>query len=137
MKLSERRMKMLAFIAEYVEEHNYPPTIRDIGNACDISSTSVVKYNLTKLEQAKLIKREKDVSRALSLNWDRLQEEGLADGLAGAPSTRQDGEGSALSFFQVPVLGYIAAGEPIQVETTDSLLCRRMARAQRDPLSQP
>jgi repressor LexA len=117
MKLSERRMKMLAFIAEYVEEHNYPPTIRDIGNACDISSTSVVKYNLTKLEQAKLIKREKDVSRALSLNWDRLQEEGLADGLAGAPSAHQDG--SAFSFFQVPVLGYIAAGEPIQVETAD------------------
>ena len=117
MKLSERRMKMLAFIAEYVVEHNYPPTIRDIGNACDISSTSVVKYNLTKLEQAKLIKREKDVSRALRLNWDRLQEEGLADGLAGAPSTHQDG--SAFSFFQVPVLGYIAAGEPIQVETTD------------------
>ncbi|MYC96170.1 MAG: transcriptional repressor LexA [Caldilineaceae bacterium SB0661_bin_32] len=119
MKLTERRKKMLAFIAEFVEENNYPPSIRDIGSACDISSTSVVKYNLTKLEQDRLIKRDKEVSRGLSLDWAGLQEAGLADDLAGAPASHQGGDGSAFSFFQVPVLGYIAAGEPIQVETTD------------------
>ncbi len=119
MKLSARQKKMLAFIAEYVEENSYPPTIRDIGRACDISSTSVVKYNLTKLERNKLIRREKEVSRALSLDWARLQEAGLAAALVGAPATHQGGDGSAFSFFQVPILGYIAAGEPIQVETAD------------------
>ena len=119
MKLSDRQKSMLAFIAEFVEENNYPPSIRDIGTACSISSTSVVKYNLTKLEKDKLIRRDKEVSRGLSLDWDRLHEAGLAGDLAGAPPTHEGGDGSAFNFFQVPVLGYIAAGEPIQVETTD------------------
>ncbi len=119
MKLSDRQKSMLAFIAEFVDEHNYPPSIRDIGTACSISSTSVVKYNLTKLERDKLIKREKEVSRGLSLDWARLQEAGLAADLAGAPAAHQASDGSAFNFFQVPVLGYIAAGEPIQVETAD------------------
>ncbi len=119
MKLSDRQKSMLAFIAEFVEENNYPPSIRDIGTACSISSTSVVKYNLTKLERDKLIRREKEVSRGLSLDWARLQEAGLAEDLAGAPPTHQAADGSAFNFFQVPVLGYIAAGEPIQVETAD------------------
>jgi repressor LexA len=121
MKLSERQKKMLAFIAEFVEGNNYPPTIRQIGAACGISSTSVVKYNLTKLERDELIKRDKEVSRGLSLDWARLQEVGLAENLVGAPVTdaAAGNDGSSLNFFQVPVLGYIAAGEPIQVETTD------------------
>ena len=110
MKLSERQKSMLAFIAKFVDGNNYPPTIREIGTACGISSTSVVKYNLTKLEKDELIKRDKEVSRGLSLDWGRLQEVGLADNLDGAPN---------FNFFQVPVLGYIAAGQPIQVEPAD------------------
>ena len=121
MKLSERQKSMLAFIAEFVEGNNYPPTIREIGTACGISSTSVVKYNLTKLEREKLIKRDKEVSRGLSLDWGRLQEAGLADNMIGAPNTDRGvrSDGSSFNFFQVPVLGYIAAGQPIQVETAD------------------
>ena len=121
MKLSERQKKILEFIAEFVDSNNYPPSIRDIGTACSISSTSVVKYNLTKLEREQLIKRDKDVSRGLSLDWDRLQEAGLAENMAGAPRPDQSdaSDGSAFNFFQVPVLGHIAAGEPIQVETAD------------------
>ena len=121
MKLSDRQKSMLAFIAEFVEGNNYPPTIREIGTACGISSTSVVKYNLTKLEREKLIKRDKEVSRGLSLDWGRLQEAGLADNMVGAPNTDRGvrSDGSSFNFFQVPVLGYIAAGQPIQVETAD------------------
>ena len=121
MKLSERQKSMLVFIAEFVEGNNYPPTIREIGTACGISSTSVVKYNLTKLERGKLIKRDKEVSRGLSLDWGRLQEAGLADNMIGAPNTDRGvrSDGSSFNFFQVPVLGYIAAGQPIQVETAD------------------
>ena len=121
MKLSERQKSMLAFIAEFVEGNNYPPTIREIGTACGISSTSVVKYNLTKLERGKLIKRDKEVSRGLSLDWGRLQEAGLADNMIGAPNTDRGvrSDGSSFNFFQVPVLGHIAAGQPIQVETAD------------------
>ena len=121
MKLSERQKSMLVFIAEFVEGNNYPPTIREIGTACGISSTSVVKYNLTKLERGKLIKRDKEVSRGLSLDWGHLQEAGLADNMIGAPNTDRGvrSDGSSFNFFQVPVLGYIAAGQPIQVETAD------------------
>ena len=121
MKLSERQKSMLAFIAEFVEGNNYPPTIREIGTACGISSTSVVKYNLTKLERGKLIKRDKEVSRGLSLDWGRLQEAGLAVNMIGAPNTDRGvrSDGSSFNFFQVPVLGNIAAGQPIQVETAD------------------
>ena len=121
MKLSDRQKSMLAFIAEFVEGNNYPPTIREIGTACGISSTSVVKYNLTKLEREKLIKRDKEVSRGLSLDWGRLQEAGLADNMVGAPNTDRGvrSDGSSFNFFQVPVLGNIAAGQPIQVETAD------------------
>ena len=121
MKLSERQKNMLAFIADFVGSNNYPPTIREIGRACGISSTSVVKYNLTKLERHELIRRDKEVSRGLSLAWERLQELGLAADLTGAPSDADSaGSGGPLrGFFQVPVLGFIAAGQPIQVETTD------------------
>ncbi len=123
MNLSERQKKMLAFIAEFVESNNYPPTIREIGTACGISSTSVVKYNLTKLEKQELIRRDKEVSRGLSLAWERLQEVGLAANLTGAPISSEhaarDSGGPLQGFFQVPVLGFIAAGQPIQVETRD------------------
>ena len=125
MNLSERQKSILAFIAEFVEGNNYPPTIREIGTACGISSTSVVKYNLTKLEREQLIRRDKEVSRGLSLAWERLQEVGLAANLTGAPTPREradnDSGGPFQGFFQIPVLGFIAAGQPIQVETTDHL----------------
>ena len=116
MNLSERQKKMLAFIAKFVGEYRFPPTIREIGTACAISSTSVVKYNLTKLEKEELILRRKEVSRGLSLNWPRLQELGLAHDLTDAPHPNGNRDRPRPGFFQLPVLGHIAAGEPIQVE---------------------
>ena len=67
MKLSERQQHMLVFIQEYYQEHLYPPTIREIGEAVGISSTSVVNYNLNKLVDAGMIQRNKDVSRGIRL----------------------------------------------------------------------
>ena len=49
MSLSERQENILAFIRQFGEEHGFPPTIREIGKALGISSTSVVKYNLERL----------------------------------------------------------------------------------------
>jgi repressor LexA len=51
MNLSDRQRRIMAFIREYLEAHNYPPTIREIGQAVGISSTSVVKYNLERLQE--------------------------------------------------------------------------------------
>jgi repressor LexA len=48
--LSDRQQRILQFIYEFTDTHHYPPTIREIGDNVGISSTSVVNYNLGKLE---------------------------------------------------------------------------------------
>ena len=66
-RLSERQQRILEFLNEYVEENGYPPSIREIGAAAGISSTSVVSYNLRRLEEQGYISRDPDVSRGLKL----------------------------------------------------------------------
>jgi repressor LexA len=66
-KLSERQRRILEFIDLFVQEHGYPPTIREIGNAVDIGSTSVVNYNLNKLVREGYLERSQKVSRGLQL----------------------------------------------------------------------
>jgi len=127
--LSERQRKILQFIVSFVSENEFPPTIREIGEQVGISSTSVVNYNLAKLEELGLIVRRKEVSRGLSLNWDRLNEltPGLAMGTASQsnppmPSIKhRNGNNENYSMpamMRIPVLGAIAAGLPIQVEAS-------------------
>lgn len=65
--LSKRQQKILTFIREYSEENDRPPTIREIGKAAKISSTSVVNYNLTRLKEKGFVEREAEVSRGLKL----------------------------------------------------------------------
>ena len=66
-KLSKRQKKILEFINEYLRDYGYPPTIREIGKAAGISSTSVVKYNLEKLEGWGYLQRRKEAARGLRL----------------------------------------------------------------------
>ena len=65
--LTSKQAGMLAFMRDYIDEHEYPPSIRDIQVGCDISSTSVVDYNLKALEKAGIIRRDREVSRAIEL----------------------------------------------------------------------
>lgn len=135
--LSERQNKILQFIIAFFSENEFPPTIREIGEKVGISSTSVVNYNLAKLEELGYITRRKEVSRGLSLNWDRLMESDFAppeviehasqplpgmrhiNGSSnGLGNDGQLGNGTA-SMLRVPLLGRIAAGEPIQVEARE------------------
>lgn len=105
--VSDRQRRMLAYIQEFIQEHGYPPTIREIGRKLGISSTSVVNYNLNKLKTAGYLDRDGQVSRGLKL---RPTLESLAAAL------------------RIPVLGTIAAGQPIpvlderSVETADDWL---------------
>jgi repressor LexA len=85
---------------EFIDEHDYPPSIRDIQLGCDISSTSVVDYNLKALERQGHIRRDREVSRAIEL-LDR----------SGARRSRT---------VPVPIIGTIAAGQPIPVPTADT-----------------
>jgi len=105
MELSDRQKRMLKFIREFAEENQYPPTIREIGEAVGISSTSVVNYNLNKLVEAGLIERNKEVSRGIRM---------------------QDAMARILPGRAIPILGHIAAGQPItvfpeSVEAADTL----------------
>ena len=96
-KLSARQERMLDFIRQFRSEHSYPPSIREIQKACEISSTSVVDYNLHILQREGYIRRSPDVSRGLELVGSESHDE---------PTT-----------IQVPVLGYIAAGAPLPILT--------------------
>jgi len=95
--LSTKQKKIYEFLRRFREEKDYPPTIRDIVKACGISSTSVVDYNLKILEKEGYIRRDREVSRGIEL-MDRSQKR----------------------LVRVPILGYIAAGKPIPVPTSDT-----------------
>jgi repressor LexA len=122
LSLSERQRAILGFIMDLTEVHDYPPTIREIGEQVGISSTSVVNYNLAKLEDMNLLTRQREVSRGLSLNRTKLADLGIAgDGVAkrAAPVRRMFDDGGDSRRVRVPILGKIAAGAPIQVEAVD------------------
>ncbi len=68
--LGERHQKILNFISQYQTEHKHPPSIREIGEACDISSAAVVNYYLDQLEKLGYIKRDRKISRGISLSQE-------------------------------------------------------------------
>jgi repressor LexA len=123
--LSERQRDMLHFIVSFFRLHKFPPSIREIGEKVGISSTSVVSYNLKKLVDEELLQRQPDVSRGLSINWERLREFGLANGDDGSNEFTSalavvEERSARPGFHLVPILGHIAAGEPIRVEARDA-----------------
>ncbi len=65
--LSAKQQSILRFIRDFLRDKDYPPSIRDIQDGCDISSTSVVDYNLKALERLGYIRRDREVSRAIEL----------------------------------------------------------------------
>ena len=92
-RLSPRQERMIQFIREFRARHGYPPTVREIGAAAGISSTSVVDYNLNILEKTGIIKRDREISRGIDLLGEA---------------------GEMQSAFSVPIVGQIAAGQPIE-----------------------
>lgn len=98
-KMSDRQKRIITFIERFLNDNGYPPSIRDIQTGCNISSTSVVDYNLNILESRGHIRRHADVSRGITL-LNRTQ--------------------TSDSLVPVPVIGMIAAGEPIPVPTSET-----------------
>ncbi len=99
MVLSAKQQQIIDFIRHFLTDKHYPPTIRDIVTGCGISSTSVVDYNLKILESEGYIRRHPEVSRGIEL-------------LPGFPALGQR--------LLVPIIGQIAAGEPIPAPTPDT-----------------
>ena len=94
-KLSRRRQRILDYLHQFLQDNGLPPTVRDIQKSCDISSTSVVDYNLRLLERDGFIRRRPDVSRGIEL---------------------LDHSGQLVSTTpKIPIIGKIAAGLPIPI----------------------
>ncbi len=98
-KLSPKQERILEFMGWFLDARGYPPTVRDIMRGCDLSSTSVVDYNLRILEREGYLRRDREVSRGIELKGAERSRERTA---------------------RVPLLGYIAAGTPLPVPDADT-----------------
>jgi len=93
---SDTRQRILNFIREFLREQNYAPTVREIQRGCNISSTAVVQHHLKVLQRQGYIHRQPELARNIQLL------------------------GGGRRFVSVPLLGVIAAGEPIPVPSSDT-----------------
>lgn len=100
MTLSDRQRSIIEAIRRSINSHGYPPTVREICAMAGISSTSVVNYNLKRLEEGGYLRRNPETSRGIRL-LEKLDPEG------GSP------------LVSVPVLGRIAAGTPLPIPDTE------------------
>jgi repressor LexA len=96
LKLTKRQQEIFEFIKQYSGRHGYPPTVRDIGKAIGLTSSSTVHAHLANLEKLGLIRRDPTKPRALEML-----------GEAARKITGQSG---------LPVVGRVAAGTPILAE---------------------
>jgi repressor LexA len=100
MTLTKRQKEVLDFVSFYTDEYGYAPTIKEICSRFSLSSVATVHKHLTRLEEKGYIERTPNASRSLSL---------------------VDREGAHKS-VELPLLGFIAAGKPIDsVEQPESL----------------
>jgi repressor LexA len=97
--LTGRQQEIWKFLTDYVDEHGYPPTVREIGEAVGLASPSTVHAHLANLERAGLIKRDPTKPRALELRRDPKPETARVEDV-----------------HRLPLLGEIAAGGPLLAE---------------------
>ncbi|MCD6727551.1 MAG: transcriptional repressor LexA [Solirubrobacteraceae bacterium] len=107
MDLTKRQQEIFDFIKSYSRRHGYPPTVRDIGKAVGLASSSTVHAHLANLEKLGLLRRDPSKPRALEL-LDRATR-GAGSVVQGALDRVTGGTG-------LPVVGAVAAGQPILAE---------------------
>ena len=94
--LTKRQREIFDYISRYLGRHGYPPTIREIGKAVGLHSSSTVHAHLSKLESLGVLKRDPSKPRALEVMVERAKKAVRPSGL--------------------PLVGQVAAGEPILAE---------------------
>ncbi|GAA2340432.1 transcriptional repressor LexA [Saccharopolyspora halophila] len=99
-ELSDRQLRVLQAIREWMHEHGYPPSVREIGDAVGLTSTSSVAYQLRVLERKGYLRRDPHRPRTVGV-------------LVG---TEEDSDAESKPAAYVPVVGRIAAGGPILAE---------------------
>jgi repressor LexA len=103
MDLTKRQQEIFDFIRKYSQKYGYPPTVRDIGKAVGLASSSTVHAHLANLEKIGLLRRDPSKPRAIEL-LDRAVENAV-ESVKGI--VRSEG---------LPVLGSVAAGQPMLAE---------------------
>ncbi len=96
LKLTKRQQEIFDYIKRYSAKHGYPPTVRDIGKAIGLTSSSTVHTHLSNLEKIGLLRRDPSKPRALELLKDTAKRAVAPQGL--------------------PVVGRVAAGAPVLAE---------------------
>ena len=99
--LTGRQQEIFDFLVGYQEQHGYPPTVREIGEAVGLASPSTVHAHLANIERAGLLRRDPTKPRALEL-------------LGGGRKRASEPAGVA----QLPLVGEIAAGGPLLADET-------------------
>jgi repressor LexA len=109
MDLTKRQQEIFDFIKRYSAKYGYPPTVRDIGKAVGLASSSTVHAHLANLERLGLLRRDPTKPRAIEL-LDRVRED-----VEGAVGTMADNVRSIVR-PGLPLVGQVAAGQPILAE---------------------
>jgi repressor LexA len=101
--LTKRQQEIFDFIKRYSAKYGYPPTVRDIGKAVGLASSSTVHAHLANLEKIGLLRRDPSKPRALEL-LDR------------AADKAAEGVRSIVGPSGLPLVGHVAAGQPVLAE---------------------
>ena len=104
--LTKRQQEIFDFIKRYSARYGYPPTVRDIGKAVGLASSSTVHAHLANLEKVGLLRRDPSKPRAIE----------LLDRATGPVASAMEAVKSAVTPSGIPVLGRVAAGEPLLAE---------------------
>ena len=107
--LTKRQQEIFDYIKRYSAKYGYPPTVRDIGKAVGLASSSTVHAHLANLEKLGLLRRDPSKPRAIEL-LDRMRED-VASAVGNAVE-------SAVGVLRpgLPLVGHVAAGSPILAE---------------------
>jgi repressor LexA len=109
MDLTKRQQEIFDFIKRYSAKYGYPPTVRDIGKAVGLASSSTVHAHLANLERLGLLRRDPTKPRAIEL-LDRVRGD-----VGGAVETVAENVRSLVR-PGLPLVGHVAAGQPILAE---------------------
>ena len=63
--MPERQKQILAYIRKFTRKHSYPPTVREIADACGFEAESAVQYRLDQMEDSGIISRTRNVARSI------------------------------------------------------------------------
>ena len=115
-ELTDKQRRILDYIEESIIANGFPPTVREICKAMNISSTSTVHSHLAAIEQKGYIKRNMSLPRALEVfdsKFERMRREALSVSQKGANEEFSEIPNNIVT---IPLIGQVAAGTPILAE---------------------